>query len=64
MQAAAEDDDVEDSGVEDGVYLFRPHTSYISGLRCTSAPTCYEENSMGPIKPYPLRSPHMSEHAS
>ena len=34
VQAAAEDDDVEDSGVEDGVYLFRPHTSYVSGLRC------------------------------
>ena len=33
MQAAGEDDDVEDSGAEDGVYLFRPHTSYISGLR-------------------------------
>ena len=33
MQAAAEGDDVEDSGAEDGVYLFRPHTSYISGLR-------------------------------
>ncbi|CAL5219832.1 g1745 [Coccomyxa viridis] len=32
-EAAAEDDDVEDSGVEDGVYLFRPHTSYVSGLR-------------------------------
>lgn len=24
---------MEDSGAEDGVYLFRPHTSYISGLR-------------------------------
>ena len=33
MQAAAEGDDVEDSGAEDGVYLFRPHTSYISGLK-------------------------------
>lgn len=32
-QAAEEDDDVEESGSEDGVYLFRPHTSYISGLR-------------------------------
>ena len=33
VQAAQEGDDVEDSGAEDGVYLFRPHTSYISGLR-------------------------------
>ena len=32
-QAAGEGDDVEDSGAEDGVYLFRPHTQYISGLR-------------------------------
>ena len=33
VQAAQEGDDVEDSGAEDGIYLFRPHTSYISGLR-------------------------------
>ncbi len=32
-QAAEEDANVEESGSEDGVYLFKPHTSYISGLR-------------------------------
>lgn len=32
-QAAEEGEDVEESGAEDGVYLFRPHQSYISGLR-------------------------------
>ncbi|BDA42654.1 WD repeat-containing protein 76 [Coccomyxa sp. Obi] len=35
-EAAEEDADVEDSGSEDGVYLFKPHTSYISGLRWAS----------------------------
>ena len=32
-QAGEEDGDVEDFGAEDGVYLFRPHSQYVSGLR-------------------------------
>lgn len=37
LQTAGDGSEVEESGAEDGVYLFRPHTSYISGLRCAAA---------------------------
>lgn len=38
VQAADEGgQDVEDAGAEDGVYLFKPHSSYVSGLRCAPA---------------------------
>ena len=53
---------MEDSGAEDGVYLFRPHTSYISGLRCV----CCSNVLWRAIfwMSMPTWSPHMFDHAS
>ena len=47
----------EDSGREDGVYLFRPHTQYVSGLRHAPLPLlCL------PAQPCPAQ-PHAYVHA-